>query len=246
MSGGSSASNRRHRPGRGKHDRLQRPRRGLRAPGRSALPAGKSHLRQPADRSRRRRVSRHRWLDTQRRRRDRQHPELPHDSVRGLRKLHHCTVQVFADVPCSSEFRPVDRGARRRGHHRRLRRRASLLPARTRCCRDQMAVFLLKRDRTARRTFRPPASRRSSRTCRAPSNFAPTGSTSSTREQSRPAAAAATTARRSRPTAGRWPRSSSRRSACTRAGRADRRQRAAASSRRASRARGSAAPRCFS
>ena len=61
---------------------------------------------------------------------------------------------VFADVPARSALRALDRGARGRGHHGRLRRR-QLLPDQPRP-RQQMAVFLL-RPSTARPTCRPPA-----------------------------------------------------------------------------------------
>ena len=49
---------------------------------------------------------------------------------------------VFADVPCPARFARLDRAARRRGHHRRLRRR-QLLPHDPNT-RGQMAVFLVK------------------------------------------------------------------------------------------------------
>ena len=54
----------------------------------------------------------------------------PEGEARPLLLPPPCTG-VFADVPCSLDLRALDRGARRRGHHRRLRRR-QLLPARTR------------------------------------------------------------------------------------------------------------------
>ena len=49
---------------------------------------------------------------------------------------------IFADVPCPSDVRALDRAAGGRGHHGRLRRWR--LTARSPVRRDQMAVFLLK------------------------------------------------------------------------------------------------------